>query len=258
MDQYLSDPETYESQLIKLNGVAKTAASVAWPAEGSDANMTIWDGFRELLLRIDPTQTSTARPNLSTRWMSRVLQHSIRRGPPCITTGIRSHPICTRTSRAASTLRRTGTSRCSLRPTHPGIVLNDTAQTVTFRWAAAVDLNGDNVIYSVDPGRILCRSDRQCGEGHIPGADGQSSCSPTCRHRILCILKWAVATKDPTHPAVVSKDTLTVKLVRGTITGVARAPGNSRAVLRSTRTIRIRSTRRPRSVSVSLLRHLCA
>lgn len=49
---FLANAEMYEGVLIKFVGVEKTASSVAWPAEGSDANMTITDGT-EITLRID-------------------------------------------------------------------------------------------------------------------------------------------------------------------------------------------------------------
>jgi hypothetical protein len=99
------------------------------------------------------------------------------------------------------------------------IVLNDTAQTVTFRWNAAVDLNGDNVIYQWLP----------IGFPAVPtGTAAKDTFLVRTGKQLLTylstsdsvVLKWAVAAKDPTNPAVASKDTLTVKLVRGTITGV--------------------------------------
>lgn len=50
---FLTNAEMYEGRLIKFMNVSKTAGSVAWPAAGSDANMTITDGTGELTLRID-------------------------------------------------------------------------------------------------------------------------------------------------------------------------------------------------------------
>jgi len=51
--EYLANGEKYESMLIQLNGVTKTANSLAWPAPGNNQNLTIWDGKNEVLLRID-------------------------------------------------------------------------------------------------------------------------------------------------------------------------------------------------------------
>ena len=54
IQQFLADAEKYESQLIKFVGVSQDR-NVAWHGRplGADANMTITDGYRELLLRID-------------------------------------------------------------------------------------------------------------------------------------------------------------------------------------------------------------
>ena len=94
-----------------------------------------------------------------------------------------------------------------------------TAQTVQFTWRAAVDLNGDQVIYQWLPigfssvptlnaakDTFLVRTGKQL-RTYLGTADSVN-------------LRWAVAAKDPTNPAVPSRDTLTVKIVRGTITGV--------------------------------------
>jgi len=51
--ELLADPETYEDMLVKIEDVTKTDGT--WPAEGSDANITITDdgGTSTLTLRID-------------------------------------------------------------------------------------------------------------------------------------------------------------------------------------------------------------
>ncbi|MCL5029574.1 MAG: T9SS type A sorting domain-containing protein [Bacteroidetes bacterium] len=53
IESYLANAENYESQVIEFNGVAKASTSAAWPAAGASANMTIWDGYKTLTLRID-------------------------------------------------------------------------------------------------------------------------------------------------------------------------------------------------------------
>lgn len=219
MDQYLSDPETYESQLIKFEGVSKTAASVAWPAEGADANMTIWDGFRELLLRIDldtdiDGKTEPVYPmnvqGVATQYTSgaTVYNNGYQISPNMYTDftgGVNAPP-----NRYFTLLAPANTSR---------IVLNDTAQTVTFRWNTAVDLNGDNVIYQWIPVGFSSVPTGNAAKDTFLVRTGKQLLTYLSTSDSV-ILKWAVAAKDPTHPAVVSKDTLTVKLVRGTITGV--------------------------------------
>ena len=175
LDQYLGNPESYESQLIKLEGVAKTAASIAWPAEGADANMTIWDGYRELLLRIDldtdiDGKTEPVYPmnvqGIATQYTtaSTVYDNGYQISPNMYTDftgGINAPP-----NRNFSLLAPAHTSR---------IVLNDTAQTVTFRWNAAVDLNGDNVIYQWSPIGFASVPTTNAARGYIPGPDRQTA-----------------------------------------------------------------------------------
>ncbi|HSQ75223.1 MAG TPA: FlgD immunoglobulin-like domain containing protein, partial [Bacteroidota bacterium] len=219
MDQYITDPETDESQLIKFMGVKKTATSPDWPALGAYSNMIITDGYRELVLRIDDDTDidGTTEPvypmdvrGVATQYTtsSGVYNDGYQISPNMYTDftgGVNPPP-----NRYFALLAPANTSR---------IVLNDTAQTVTFRWNAAVDLNGDNVIYQWLP----------IGFPAVPtGTSAKDTFLVRTGKQLLTylstsdsvVLKWAVAAKDPTHPAVGSKDTLTVKLVRGTITGV--------------------------------------
>jgi hypothetical protein len=220
LDQYLGDPESFESQFIKFNGVAKTEASIAWPAaEGADANMTIWDGNLSLLLRIDQDtdidgKTEPVYPmnvqGVATQYTSgsAVYNDGYQISPSMYTdfTG----GVATPPNRNFALLAPAHTAR---------VVLNDTAQTVTFRWAAAVDLNGDILIYQWLP----------IGFSAVPtGTAAHDTFLVRTGKQLLTYLstsdsvdlRWAVAVKDPANPAVGSNDTLTVRLVRGTITGV--------------------------------------
>lgn len=54
IDDYMANAEMYEGTLIQINGVATTEGSDAWPASGSNANLTVWTGYgTELTARID-------------------------------------------------------------------------------------------------------------------------------------------------------------------------------------------------------------
>jgi DNA/RNA endonuclease YhcR with UshA esterase domain len=217
--QYLADAEKYESQLIKFVGVSKTATSVAWPALGVDANMTITDGYRELLLRIDLDMNldGTTEPvypmsvqGVATQYTSAatVYNDGYQITPSLVTDitgGINAPP-----NRYFSLLSPAHTSR---------VVLNDTAQTVSFRWRTPVDLNGDVLIYQWLPvggtavpttnaakDTFLVRTGKQL-QTYLGASDS-------------VVLKWSVITKDPTNPVVYCIDTNSVTLVRGTITDV--------------------------------------
>jgi flagellar hook assembly protein FlgD/DNA/RNA endonuclease YhcR with UshA esterase domain len=219
VDQYLSNAEKYESRLIKFLGVTKTAASPVWPALGVDANMIVTDGFREVILRLDSDTDidGTTEPvwpvsvqGVATQFTSATtvyndgyqISANMRTD---IIGGVQVPP-----NRYFSLLAPANLAR---------VVLNDTAQTVQFLWRAAVDLNGDQVIYQWLPvgssavvtgnaakDTMLIRTGKQLLT-YLGAADSVN-------------LKWTAIAKDPTNPPVYCKDTMTVKLVRGTITGV--------------------------------------
>ncbi len=218
--ELLDNPERYEGVLIKFVGVAKTPVSPAWPGAGSDANMIITDGAQELVLRIDwdtdidgttePVYPVSVQGVVTQYTSSSTIYNDGYQISPNFYTdftgGVNSPP-----NRYFKLLNPADSSR---------IVLNDTSQTVTFRWNKAVDLNGDNVIYQWLPvgftaiptgnaaaDTFLVRTGKQCLT-YLGAADS-------------VVLRWAVAAKDPTHSPVYSKDTVRVTLVRGLITGVA-------------------------------------
>ena len=219
VDQYLSNPEKYESRMIKFVGVTKTAASPAWPVLGADANMIITDGFRELVLRLDLDTDIDGQPEpvwpvavqgVATQYTSAATVYNDGYQISAnmytdFTAGVQVPP-----NRYFTLLNPANNAR---------VVLNDTAQTVQFLWHAAVDLNGDQVLYQWLPigssavitgngakDTMLVRNGKQLLT-YLGAADSVN-------------FKWSVAAKDPTNPVVYCKDTMTVKLVRGTITGV--------------------------------------
>jgi flagellar hook assembly protein FlgD len=219
MDQYLTNAEMYESRLIKFVGAVKTATSVAWPILGADANMTITDGYREVLLRLDSDTDidGTTEPvwpvavqGTATQYTSAATVYNdgyqiSANFPTDFTGGLQVPP-----NRYFALMNPASNAR---------IVLNDTAQTVQFLWRAAVDLNGDNVLYqwlpvgfsAVATGNAakdtsLVRTGKQLLT-YLGAADSVN-------------LRWTVMAKDPTNPIVYCKDSMTVRLVRGTITGV--------------------------------------
>ncbi len=50
VEEYLANPEAYEGSLVKFNGV--TLLDGSWPS-GSNANLTLWDGYHDFVARID-------------------------------------------------------------------------------------------------------------------------------------------------------------------------------------------------------------
>jgi len=53
VEELMAHGEDYESTLITINALAKTATSAAWPVAGKDANMNVWDGYKNFTMRID-------------------------------------------------------------------------------------------------------------------------------------------------------------------------------------------------------------
>jgi DNA/RNA endonuclease YhcR with UshA esterase domain len=222
IDQYLADPETYEGRFLKINGIAKTAASVPWPAAG-DANMTIWDGATELLLRIDGDTDIDGQAEPATPWNVQGVATQYTSASTVYNDGYQLSPN-TYTDFTAGVQAPPSRVFALLSPTHASrIVLNDTAQTVTFLWHGAVDLNGDQVIYQWIPVGFSAVPTGNAAKDTFLVRTGKQLLTYLAAQDSV-VLRWTVAAKDPTNPPVGCKDTLTVTLVRGTITGVAGLP----------------------------------
>jgi hypothetical protein len=216
IDKYLATPETYESRFIKINGVTKTAASVAWPGANADANMTIWDGYRELLLRID--QDTDLDGQVEPVWPVNVqgVATQYTSASTVYNDGYQISPnmYTDFTANAAAPPER---HFAMLLPANNAtVVLNDTAQIVTFRWRAAVDLNKDTLAYSWAPiGKPIVSAAR---DTFLTRTGKQMLTYLGTADSVL--LKWTAAAKDPANPPVFSADTFTVVVKRGTITGL--------------------------------------
>ena len=57
---WLADPETYESMLVKIVGLEKIDGD--WPDSGSNSNLTVWDGNLDFTLRIDKDLDLAGQP----------------------------------------------------------------------------------------------------------------------------------------------------------------------------------------------------
>ncbi len=221
LDTYLASPETYEGRYLRLKGLAKApGSSVAWPGTNSDANYQVWDGFRTVILRVDRDTDldGTVEPVAPFTAMGVATQYSTAVPPndgyqltvnyyADITQNVAVQP-----NRHFSMLEPANSST---------VVLNDTAQIITFRWRAAVDLNRDTLTYSWAPiGKALVPAARdtfltRTGKQMLPYLAGADS----------VVLRWTAVAKDPANPAVFSLDTFAVKVKRGTIVAVSETDG---------------------------------
>ena len=221
--EFLTDPESYESSRIKIMGVEKAPGSDAWPDSGNYANMDIWDGVTELILRVDDDTDldNNPEPTYPMHAEGVATQYSFNTPPD---NGYQVSP-----SYYVDITQNVAVPPNAIFPLltpadGAEVVLNDTAQTVMFSWNAAVDLNGDQVIYQWFP---LGGSPVATGNGAQDTflvRTGQDLL-PYFGAADTVELAWTVITKDPGPTLVYNSDTLTVTLIRGTITGVVEEMG---------------------------------
>ncbi len=218
IDQLLANGELYESRAIKINGVGKTAGSVAWPASGTDANMTVWDGFSSLTMRIDHDTDVDDNPEpvyplnitgIGSQFSSTAPYHDgyqiTLSSFAGITAGV-SVPPNPHFALVAPAKNST-------------VKLDSSTQTITFRWNKAVDLNHDNLIYQWTPiGGTAVVTGTAGADSFLVRTGDQLKTFLGAKDTV--ILFWTVKTKDPTNAIVNNIDTSSVNLVRGKITGV--------------------------------------
>jgi flagellar hook assembly protein FlgD len=211
IDQYLANPEFYESRYIEIKNVAKAAGSVPWPAAGSDANMTITDGFSSLIMRIDLDSDVDGQPEP-------VYPISIK--------GVAAQYT------SSATIYNDGyeitlnyyvdiTANVAAPPNpHFALISPANGSTawvgnagLTFQWRKAVDLNGDALIYQWAPvGFTPVTSGNAAKDTFLVRTGAQLLTLLGTKDTLD--LRWTVLTKDPSNPAVVNVDTFTVRLLR--------------------------------------------
>lgn len=209
---YLANGELYESRLIKFAGVTKKAGSVAWPAAGADANMTIWDGYSTLTLRID--KDLWVDDSAEVVW-------------PAAVQGIATQYT------TSSTIHNNGyqitpnyfsdfTPNVAVGPEpHFALVTpaNNSTFTVNadlvFSWNPAIDLNNDIPTYQWAPiGFTAVATGNTAKDTFLLRTSAQLLTLMGTNDTL--VLRWTVRAKDA-GPVVANVDTLTVKLVKPTV-----------------------------------------
>ncbi|MBK7106326.1 MAG: VCBS repeat-containing protein [Ignavibacteriae bacterium] len=213
IDNYLANAELYEGTLVKITGVAKTAESAAWPASGSNANLTVWTGYGSTLTgRIDKdtdvdegaeptwpitfsgvaTQFSTVTP-ANDGYQVTFLNYAD------ITQNVSVGPL---------------PYFALLTPEDNSVIsVTDSAQTFDITWEAATDLNNDVIGYQF----VI-----------LPDAFAAQSTEPKVTVTALDILgllngadsltaEWTVLVLDANSQSATSMDTFTVTLVNDII-----------------------------------------
>ena len=221
--QYKANPEAYESRRIQLAVVQPLGFTAAqWPATGASANLNVWDGKDTLILRIDSdTQIDGSTfPTFPAKVTGVASQFT---NIASADTGYQITPMFISDFVPVNT--PPFNNFALLTPTNAGtVVLNDTAQIVTFSWRRAVDFNStDTLIYQWNPVGFTSVSPGNGGRDTLVNRTGKQMLTYLGSQDSV-VLKWTVATKDPVNAIVPNKDTSSVKIKRGTITGVAETP----------------------------------
>ncbi len=141
--------EMYESMLVELDGVGKTASSGAWPSSASsNASMEIWDGYDSLSMFIDKdTQLgANAEPVWPVNLQGVMAQYT--KSVPA-NDGYEIHPSFY--SQFTQNVAVLPSKYFSLQTPADSMVVSitDSLQKVNFSWMDAIDLNGDAIKYQL-------------------------------------------------------------------------------------------------------------
>ena len=211
IDQLLANPELYESRYIEIKNVAKAAGSVAWPAAGSDANMTITDGYSNLILRLDLDTDIDGQPEPAYPINVRGVVAQYTSSATVYNDGYEIQPNYY-ADITANVAAPPNPHFSLLSPANGSTVWVGNAG-LTFQWRKAVDLNGDALIYQWSPIGFTPVTSGNAAKDTFLVRTGAQLLNYLGTKDTLD-LRWTVLTKDPSNPAVANVDTFTVRLVR--------------------------------------------
>lgn len=218
--QYLAQGEKYESMLIKIKGISKLSG--AWPAAGQNANSLIfWDGRDTVIFRVDLDTDIDGQPE-PTYPIDVVGVATQNIGTAPFNSGYQIQP--NRYSDITQNVAAAPNPRFPLLApaNNSTVIINNGAQTVTFQWRVAVDLNGDALIYQWAPvGFAFVGTGNAAKDTFLVRTGNQLVTYLGTKDTVN--LRWTVLTKDPANPIVANVDTFTVKLIRGAIVSVQDA-----------------------------------
>jgi hypothetical protein len=225
--QYRANPEIYESRRIQFP-VANPLGwgSAQWPAAGVAATLSyIWDGLPadtvQLRLDSDTEIPGSAYPTFPVQLTGIASQYTT--ASTKYNDGYQITPIFN----ADFVPVNAPPARFFplLSPANGGSINVDTSSTSTYKftWRAALDFNGDALVYQLVPiGFTATPSDNGAKDTVKTFTSAQLRTYIGTEDTLL--LRWTVLTKDPTHTPVGSLDTFTVVL-RKTFVGVDEESG---------------------------------
>ncbi|MDP3149323.1 MAG: T9SS type A sorting domain-containing protein [Ignavibacteria bacterium] len=217
VEELMANGEEYESTLITINALAKSSTSVAWPAAGSDANMTFWDGNQSFTVRVDKDfdlagQTEPVYPVNMTGF---VTQYSTATPPnngyqlmPRYYTDIAQNvPVPPLPYFHLATPANNAT-----------VEITDSNATYNMTWNKAVDFNNDAIIYQF----VLLKSPVVTSSAlsdTVYSFTGTKALGWLGTADTL-VTKWTVKAKGAEAALVSSVDTFTVTIVRKIPVGI--------------------------------------
>jgi hypothetical protein len=145
LEEYLANPEKYESMYIQIKGLAKTSGT--WPTTGS-TSLTLWDGYNSVLLRIDSDtdlgdNTEPVYPidvkGVATQFTSSAPYNTGYQISPNAFSDITAN-VPVPPSKYFSLVTPSDSMM---------VVITDSAQMISFNWQSTIDLNGDALIYQL-------------------------------------------------------------------------------------------------------------
>ncbi len=144
-----ANPEMYESKLIKVNAIMSTSD---WPAEGKNANLKMTDGYLETTFRVD--KETDIDGQAEPVWPANVI--AVGGQYTSATPPLDGYQVLPRMYNdiepdvaAPPSPYFFFTDETKTEYDGKTIQISTTDQEFTFAWNAAVDLNGDNLIYQM-------------------------------------------------------------------------------------------------------------
>ena len=222
--QFKANPEFYESRRIQLT-VAQPLGftSANWPAAGASVNLNIWNGIDTLILRIDSDTEIDGSPYPTFPVKLTGVASQFTTSASKYDDGYQITPMFIADFLATNA---PPLAKFALLSPPDGSTLNvDTSSTSTYKftWQAALDFNGDQLVYQIKPVASAGSASDNSGKDTV-----KTYTSAQLRTLMgsadSLLFRWTVLVKDPTNPVVACLDTFAVMLKK-VLVGVNEEPG---------------------------------
>ncbi len=148
--EYLDNAEKYEGSLITINAISKLEGT--WPDSGKWAKLTMWDGYKDVAMFIDPDVgiPEKGEPTYPVN-LTGVCGQFTNSNPPLDGYQIlpRMYSDIEQDVAAPPSPYFFFTDETRATYDTKTVQITATDQEFNFNWGAAVDLNGDNLIYQM-------------------------------------------------------------------------------------------------------------